>query len=99
MPRLSPRRTVFFSGAVAATRAIRFAPQPMENCENMVLQFRPIVDFLQKIWGATIEFVFSEGRADQNKLAAWGEPVRYGAVAASDHDDETVRMQDVYRKS
>jgi hypothetical protein len=42
---------------------------------------------------------FLKAGADRNKLAAWGEPVRYGAVAASDHDDETVRMQDVYRKS
>ena len=48
MPRLSPRRTVFFSMAVAATRAIRFAPQPLENRESMVLQFRSLVDFLQK---------------------------------------------------
>jgi len=50
MPRLSPRRTVFFSMAVAATRAIRFAPQPLENRENMALQFRSLVDFLQKSW-------------------------------------------------
>lgn len=48
MPRLSPHRTVFFSMAVAATRAIRFAPQPLKNRESMVLQFRPLVDFLQK---------------------------------------------------
>jgi hypothetical protein len=48
MPRLSPHRTVFFSGAVAATTAIRFAPQPMGYRENMVQQFRSLVDFLQK---------------------------------------------------
>lgn len=48
MPRLSPHRTVFFSVAVAATTTIRFAPQPLENRESMALQFRSLVDFLQK---------------------------------------------------
>ncbi len=76
MPRLSPRRTLFFSvavaaviamvavllrgSAVAATTTIRFAPLPMENRESMVLQFRSMVDFLQKKLGVPIEFVFSE---------------------------------------
>lgn len=47
----------------AETKSLRFAPLPMENREAMVVQFRPMVAFLQKQLGVTIEFDFSEDYA------------------------------------
>ena len=46
--------------AAAETATIRFAPLPMENRESIVLQFRPMVEFLQKKLGVTIEMNFSD---------------------------------------
>ena len=49
-----------FPAAAAETATIRFAPLPMENRESIVLQFRPMVEFLQKKLGVTIEMNFSD---------------------------------------
>jgi len=81
--------------AGAERTAIRFAPLPMENRESIVLQFRPMIDFLQKKLGLPIEFVFCEDygqildkfTAGAIDLAYLG-PLPYVALRAQDPQAE-----------
>jgi len=79
MPRLPPRRTVFCAAAVAATIVSLIANRATPPPHTM-----------EAVRTALTQL--DPAGADREKLAAWGEPVRYAAVAASDRDYETVRM-------
>lgn len=52
---------LFLNGeSTAQTTPLRFAPLPMENQETIVKQFRPMVLFLEKQLGVTINLDFSQ---------------------------------------
>lgn len=51
---------LWWASTWAQTAPIRFAPLPMENREALVVQFRPMVEYLEQKLGRAIVFDFSE---------------------------------------
>ncbi len=79
------------AAAQTQTSPIRFAPLPMENRETLVLQFRPMIEFLQQKLQRKIVFDFSESYAkilekfQTNKIdLAYLGPLPYVELRAKD---------------